>query len=186
MTMTNPSLIHIKTLRKRYHLNQKQLAEKAQVSQSLIAKIEAGKVDPSFTKAQQIFQALEELRQKEEIKAGQVMNTKMVFAKPTDSIKDLIKIIKTKGISQVPVRQQGKILGLVSESAILATIGEHPEKASSLKAAEVMEEAPPIVSAQTGLRTVVELLKNHPLILVAEKGEIKGVISKTDVLGRME
>ncbi len=180
------SLNEIKTLRKRCYLNQKQLAEKAQVSQSLIAKIEAGKLDPSFTKAQQIFQALEELRQKEETKAYQVMNTKIVLAKPADTIKELIKIIKHKGISQLPVVQQGRVQGLISEGIILTKIGEHPEKASTLKAAEIMDEAPPIVSTQTGLRTLVELLKNHPLILVAEKGEIKGVISKTDVLGRME
>ena len=74
--MVFKSLNEIKKLRKKYNLNQKELADKAGVSQSLIAKIESGKVEPTFTKAQKIFEALDELREKEEIKAKEIMNTK--------------------------------------------------------------------------------------------------------------
>ena len=43
------SLTQIKTLRVKYGLNQKELAQQAGVSQSLIAKIEAGKAkNPTF------------------------------------------------------------------------------------------------------------------------------------------
>ena len=48
-----------------------------------------------------------------------------------------------------------------------------------------MEDTPPIVSTKTGLKILIELLKDSPLILVAEKGEIKGIISKTDVLDKI-
>ncbi|MBI2668218.1 CBS domain-containing protein [Candidatus Woesearchaeota archaeon] len=184
--MIDSTLEQIKRLRKKYHLNQKELADKAGVSQSLIAKIEAGKLDPSYTKAQQIFQALEQLREKEEIKAHQIMNSKIIFAQSSDHLKDIIKIMKQKGISQVPVMQKEKVCGIISESAILQKIADHPETVSSLKAGEVMDDVPPIVSLQTGLKTLLQLLQDNQIVLVAEKGDVKGIISKSDVLGKME
>ena len=184
--MENPTLHQIKTLRKKYHLNQKELAARAGVSQSLIAKIEAGKIDPSFTKAQQIFTALEQIREKEEIKAKDIMKTKVIFAKVNDSVKDIIRIMKSKSISQIPVLFREKVCGVISESTVLQKIAERPQTISSLKAGEVMEEVPPIVAPNTGVKTLLLLLQNYSIILVAEKGDIKGIISKTDVLGRME
>ncbi|MBU1622358.1 MAG: CBS domain-containing protein, partial [Nanoarchaeota archaeon] len=52
-------------------------------------------------------------------------------------------------------------------------------------AEEIMEDAPPIVSPKTNLKILLELLKESQLILVAEKGETKGIISKTDLLDRI-
>jgi len=176
----------IQNLRKRLGLNQKELAERAGVSQSLIAKIEASQLDPSFTNAKKIFSALEELREKKEVKAKEIMSKNILFAHPQDKVKTLIQTIKRKGISQVPVINQGRVCGLITESAILKKIMEHPEKINELHAEEVMEEAPPIVSQNTGLKTLLEIVKDYPVILVAEKGEIKGIISKIDLLGKVE
>ena len=47
----------IKKLRSSLGLTQKDLAQRADVSQSLIAKIEAGRIDPTFSKVQKIFLA---------------------------------------------------------------------------------------------------------------------------------
>ena len=93
------TLDQIKHLRKKHFFNQKELAEKAAVSQSLIAKIESGKIEPSFSNAKKIFTVLEELREKQEIKANQLMNRKIVFAKTNDKVKDLIHILKRKSIN---------------------------------------------------------------------------------------
>lgn len=180
------TLEQIKALRQKYGLNQKELASRAGVSQSLIAKIEAGKVDPTFTKAQQIFDALENIQKKEEVKAKEVMNTKIVFAQGSDTVKDIIKTMKSKGISQVPVMAKEKIVGIISETTILNKIAEHPERISSLKVSEVMEEVPPIVSPDTGIKTLLHLLQEFSIVLVAEKGDVKGIISKSDLLGKME
>jgi len=180
------SLQEIKTLRKKYNINQKELAARSGVSQSLIAKIEAGKVEPTFSKAQKIFQALEELRDKEELKAHQIMQTKVLFVKPNESLKTIIKLMKSKGISQLPVKDKEKISGIVSEKAILKYIVEHPEKISSLKAEDVMDDTPPIISPKTGQKLLLELLKDYSIVLVAEKGEVKGLITKSDLLGKIE
>ncbi len=182
--MTIYNLSHIKSLRRKYHLTQKQLAERAGVSQSLVAKIEAGRLDPSYSKAQQILQSLEELRNARELKAKDVMQSKIVTAAEPQKVQEIIKVMRSRGISQVPVLRQGNIVGMVSEGAILTAMAEHPERIQRLHVRELMEEAPPIVAPTTGLKMLLELLKDYPAVLVAEKGELRGIISKTDVLGR--
>ena len=71
-------LEEVKKIRKKLGMTQTDLANRAQVSQSLIAKIESGKIDPTYTKTQKIFTALSELEKKEEAKAEQLMNTKII------------------------------------------------------------------------------------------------------------
>lgn len=179
-------LEEIKRLRKKYHLTQKDLAVRAGVSQSLIAKIEAGKIDPTFTKTQLIFKALEDLREKEELKAKDVMNKKVSFADVNDSLDKIIKVIKSKGISQLPVLSKENVCGLITESLILKKVMENPEKVHLLKAGDLMEDSPPIVSPKTGLKTLLNLLQENQIVLVSEKGKVKGVISRSDLLGRVE
>ena len=178
-------LEEIKRLRRIADVNQKELASKAGVSQSLIAKIESGKVEPTYNNARRIFEALDQLQQKKEVKAKEVMNTKVIFAKDNDLILKINKTMKTKGVSQIPVLRKGKVCGLISESLILKEVLEHPEEVNRAKVGDLMEEAPPIVSPEAGLKMLLELLKDYPVVLVAEKGDIKGIISKADLLGRI-
>ncbi|PIN73237.1 XRE family transcriptional regulator [Candidatus Woesearchaeota archaeon CG10_big_fil_rev_8_21_14_0_10_45_16] len=178
------SLEEIKRLRKQYHLNQKELADKAGVSQSLIAKIESGKVDPTYTKARQIFEALEELREKAEIKASQLMHKKVVFIESKDSLKEAIMTMRKRSISQMPVLSKGKVAGLLTENLILQQIVENNDV--DIPVGEIMDDAPPIVSPKTGFKSISELLTHSPVVLVSEKGEIQGIISKADLLGKIE
>lgn len=177
-------LEEIKKLRKKLGIGQKELAGLADVSQSLIAKIESGKIEPTYNKVKKIFNVLEELEEKEEVKAKELMNKKVIFAKSTERVKDIIKVMKRKGISQMPVLKKGKICGIINEKIILESIAEGKE-VGEMEAEELMEECPPIVSLETNQKIVLGILKAYSIVLVAEKGEIKGLISKSDVLGRI-
>lgn len=180
-----PPLSEIKRQRKLLDLNQKQLADKAEVSQSLIAKIESGKVEPTYNNAVRIFQSLNELKEKEELKAKDLWHTKVFFAQMSDSVHAIAKLMKEKGVSQLPVLYKEKVCGLITESIILKRFSENPAGIIKIKVGDLMEEAPPIVSKETGLKMLLELLKTSSVLLVAEKGEIKGIISKADLLGRI-
>lgn len=175
----------IKRIRQKLGLNQKELAIRAGVSQSLIAKIEAGKLEPTYSKACKIFAALEEIEEKEAVKAKDLMNKKVVFAKPKEKVKEIIKAMKRKGISQMPVLKEGKVCGVINEKIILENIAAG-KNVGEMKVEEVMDDSPPIISLNTTRRTILQILKEHSIVLVAEKGEVKGIISKSDVLGRIE
>ena len=174
-------LEEIKKIRKKIGMTQTELANRSGVSQSLIAKIESGRIDPTYTKTQKIFAALSDLEKKEEIKAGQIMAGKIISVAPADSIKEAIAKMKKSQISQLPVVEDHKLVGMVSESTILEAMLN--SKASHVR--EVMQEAPPIVSKVTSIQVVSNLLRHFPMVVVSEEGNLVGLITKTDLLGKM-
>ncbi len=174
-------LQEIKHLRKKLGLTQSALAKYANVSQSLIAKIESNSIDPTFTKAQNIFTVLQSLSEKEEKKAVSLMNTTLISLAPTDSLKTAIKKMKQHSISQIPILENKKAVGLISESAILNAIMNNIPTDTGLQ--ELMDEAPPTIDANASIRVISHLLKFYPLVIVAEKGKILGLITKADLLG---
>ena len=174
-------LAEIKKIRKSLELTQSELAKKANVSQSLIAKIEAGKIDPTFTKTKKIFETLDFLQNKEEIKAGELMNQKIISIAPSDTIKDSISQMKKFGISQMPVLDDHHIVGLVSESTLLNALMSGKNK----KIQEIMEETPPTVSKTASIKVVSSLLRHYPVVLVYDSGKLAGLITKADLLARL-
>ncbi len=174
----------IKRIRKRHGLSQVQLARLSGVSQSLIAKIESGRVDPSYTNAKKIFEALAGLNEKEELKASDIMVKKVMYAYPDEPVEKIVKKLKSHNISQMPVMSRNRIIGLVSESDILNTIAEGGS-IEKLRARDVMDEAPPIVSGKTRASTLFDLLKISQIVIVAEGGTFKGIVTKADLLAKL-
>ncbi len=180
--MNFPTLDTIKIKRKRIGLTQKQLAVASQVSQSLIAKIEFGSVEPSYSIATRIFQALEETEMKSSKTARDVLNVKVVSVKPTDSILVAIREMKRLEISQLPVIQKEAIVGVVSETDVLTALTESKKEASAVRVEEIMKETPPVVSISTPINAITPLLAHSQIVIVQEMGKLKGVITKSDLL----
>lgn len=176
-------LAEIKYIRKKLGLTQTDLAKRADVSQSLIAKIESNRIDPTYSNAQKIFNTLNELMRKEEILAGKIMQKKIISAKPKDSLRDVIRKMKQYEISQMPVMDNDLVIGLISESTILESLLK--KESENLKVEDVMSEAPPIIPKTTTKKTVIELLEHFPLLLVKDKGLFAGIITKSDILASM-
>lgn len=174
-------LKEIKILRKRLGINQKELAKKAGVSQSLIAKIEAEKIEPTYTKVKKIFDALKQMEEKEELKARDLMTKKTISIESKDLVKKAIRLMKEKGISQLPVMKDKTICGIINEKIIIDLIAEGRD-ISNIEVEKIMGEVPPIISLNTNQKIILELLKEYSIVLVANKGSIKGLISKSDLL----
>lgn len=177
----------IKDIRKKLGLTQGQLAKRAGVSQSLIAKVEAGSLDPTYTNAKKIFNALDELSKQHELKASELMNKRIVNLAPSEDVRSAIKKTKKYEISQLPVIDEGNIVGLVSETTIITRMASEkdPRKVLDLKVTEVMQETPPIITPKTEISVVQSLLKIYPVILVSEKGKLQGLITKSDMLRKI-
>lgn len=174
-------LDEVKKIRKKLGMTQTQLANRAGVSQSLIAKIESGIIDPTYTKTKKIFNALSELEKKEDIKAEQLMMGKIISVPSDTSIKEAIAKMRKFQISQIPIIDDYKLVGLVSESTILDAL----LNSKSTKVKEIMQEAPPIVSKKTSVQVVSNLLRHYPMVLVSEEGKLIGLITKSDLLGKL-
>jgi predicted transcriptional regulator len=168
----------IKAIRKKLGLTQSELAKQAGISQSLITKIEAGTLDPTYSKVKQIFNVLNTLSKSKELKAKNIMNKKLIFVLPDTKISDLIKQMKKHGISQIPVIKEDRCVGLVSEGILLDSFS----KKNVEIVLDIMQDCPPTISKNTEITIISNLLKFYPIILVAEKGKLIGVITKADFL----
>jgi len=174
-------LTEIKKIRKTLGLTQTDLAKRANVSQSLITKIESGKIDPTFTKTKKIFETLNDLENKEEIKAEELMNKKIVSVVPSENIKNSIIKMKKFGISQMPVMEDHKVIGLVSESTLLDALINKKGK----KIEDIMEDTPPIVSKKASIKIISNLLLHYSVVFVSESGKLIGLITKADLLSKL-
>ncbi|MCX8147301.1 MAG: CBS domain-containing protein [Candidatus Woesearchaeota archaeon] len=172
----------IRAIRKNLGLTQSQLANLAGVSQSLIAKIEAGIIDPTYSNAVKIFNALESFNKEKEVKAKDIMTQKIISLAPNESIKEAIQKMKKYEISQMPVIAEGKAVGSISESILLDSVIENKR---AEKVSDVMEDAPPIVSKDSSIKIVSDMLKYFPMVLIGEKGRLIGIITKSDLLRRV-
>ncbi len=171
----------IKEIRKKFGLTQSELANRAGVSQSLIAKIEAGMLDPTYSNAKKIFEAIDSLGKKKELKAEEIITRNIISVKPNDEIKSAIEKMKKSNISQMPVIEEHKSIGIVSEAIILESLLN--KKGNKIK--EIMEDSAPVVSKNTTINAVSNLLRFYPMVLVSDDGELKGIITKSDLLGKV-
>lgn len=170
----------LKKVRKQLGLTQLELARKAGVPQSVIAKIETGKVDPSYSSVKKICDVIEALG-KQGLKAEDVMNRRIYSVGEQESLEQAIAVLKKHAISQLPVlNERAELVGIVTESTVLNSLGKVPY---SQQVKDLMEPPPPTVSSGAPAEAVIDLLKFFPMVLVTEAGKFVGVITKSDLLG---
>jgi len=171
----------IKRRRKKLGLTQKKLAELVGVSQPLIARLESGDLDPKLSLIKKIFKVLDELEGR--MTAKKIMNPNVIFASPDDTAKKVIEIMWEKGISQIPVIEAGRVVGTVTESAIIKRMIERgADSLVEIRVREIMEEPLPAIPPEESLENISKMLLNSPAVLVVENGKIIGIITKHDVM----
>ena len=181
--MQLPPLTEIEKLRKKHRLTQTELAKKANVSQSLIARAEEGTVDPGYNKVAQIFQALDSYKGRE-VEARDIMTKEVVGIQHTASIEYAAGKMKKHGVSQMPVYDGDNILGSFSEKVILDLLsrGCDAKSFSKEEIGQHMEDAFPTVKPETPLNVLSTLLEHNTGVLVQEHGKTRGIITKADLL----
>lgn len=181
-----PGLSEIKAKRKQFDLTQSDLARTANVSQSLIAKIESEKIIPSYANAKKIFDSLERLNLESELKAKDIMTQKIISAHESDSVKKAIRLMEDHATSQLPVLVEGKSIGTISEKTILTKLGEIKNAdISKIEVKTIMDDSMPTIQENTPLNLISQMLNYNIALLVSEKGKIKGIITKSDLLKAM-
>lgn len=179
-----PKLEEISKRRRVLGLTQKHLARLAGVSQSMIAKIEAGTTDPSYLKTKAIFDTLAKMQREKEPRARDLMQLKVVSIDENDLVSEAATIMKETGFSQLPVTSGRNIIGSIAEKAIMDRIvsGISPHELSNMHVSKVMTEAFPQIDDKAPLSLISTLLQYHSAILVMKRGQVAGIITKADLL----
>jgi len=171
----------LKKIRRQLGLTQSELASKAGVSQSMIAKIEAGLIDPSYSHIKQIFDTLSSMHSGRQKKASDVMAKRLLTVHPDAGLREAIHMMRSHSVSQLPVVKKDALIGMVSESDLLNALSGH---LNADRVEDIMGDAPPGVAANTSIDVVLNLLKFGPLVAVMDRGVIVGVITKSDIINK--
>jgi len=157
-------------------MTQSQLAKLVGVSQAHIAKIEGEKVDPRLSTVNKILQILAAGRGK---KCGEIMTAGVITASPEDNIREASQLMVRHAISQLPVIQRDRVIGMITEEGIVRNLS--PNIADE-PVENVME--PPLLSVpeDTDISVIRPLLEAHPGVLVTRKGKLVGIITRSDLL----
>ncbi len=179
-----PTIEDIAKKRRQLGLKQTELAKLAGVSQSLIAKLETGRIESSYTKVKMIFDVLDRLEAKTIIQEQKVVPNKIISIQNNEPVSKVVKLMKDYGYSQIPVFNGKRSVGSVSEKTILRQIleGKDLDQISKLQTESIMEEAFPQVSDDAPLSLISSLLQTYSAVLVAKKGNVAGIITKADLL----
>lgn len=182
-----PRLDYIKQLRTKLGITQRKLAARIGISASMINQIETGRCKPSYETAKKIFEFLDSMEGKSSTKAGDICSRILVSVQKNQSIHDAITKMRTHSISQLPVFDEGIVVGILSEDRLAKTIAESNNKnLSDMSIASVMEAPPPIVDVSTPAKALIPLVRFSKCVLVSEIGNVVGVITLTDTLKMVE
>ncbi len=181
-----PDLEEIQKRRRSLGLSQKQLASYAGVSQSLIAKIEGGKIEPAYRNVKRIFEMLENEmgKQKRRVLAKEISNKKVIGVDKKDAVHIAIELMRKYEISQLPVYDENTPVGSITEKVITNNIAQKkdPKELSKMPVEKVMEEGLPLISENAPVEILIPLLQYSPAVLTIKKGVTTGIITKADLL----
>ncbi|MBN1329334.1 MAG: CBS domain-containing protein [Candidatus Heimdallarchaeota archaeon] len=183
-----PDLSEIKRRRKLLGLTQKELADIAEVSQSLITKIEKGMISPAYNLVVKIFECLENLETKVDKKAKDIMSYPIIKVSPEDTLENVTKVMQKYAFSQLPVlSSKDSCIGSISDQIILNLVSTTLEEKldfeliADQKVKTVMGDPFPIILSKTPLKAISTLLQSVPAVLVMEGREIMGIITRADM-----
>lgn len=177
----------VRKLRQKLGLTQSELARRAGVSQSLIARIEAGDIDPRLSTLRKIWKVLRDARVTKGLCAGDIMKSPVVHVTPKDTIAYATRLMKENDISQLPVLENGIQVGSISEAGLVSAVTSERDLAEiSMKPViEVMNDGFPTVSKNLDVATVSRFVEVNPAVLVVERGKVIGIITKADIIKLM-
>jgi predicted transcriptional regulator len=170
---------YMRQLREEAGLSQAELARLAKVSQAHVAKIEGEKVDPRLSTVNRILFILRTRKGTGKMKCSEIMHRQVVSVSPDDPVSKAIKTMHRMGISQMPVLHGGSQVGSIGETAIMRNFDRNIKR---LRVRDVIDRPFPVVDTQDTIDILPQLLDAHGAVLVSEKGKIKGIIPKSDLL----
>lgn len=162
-------------------LTQAELADRAGVSQPLIARIEGGDVDPRLSTLRSIVEAMETAEGDVE-RAADLMHEGIVAVSPEDPVSVAVERMQEAGYSQLPVISDGVPVGSISDEDLVHAdegVGTDPVR-------EWMAESFPSVSPDATLDQVTGLLDHYKAVVVTDGGQTLGIITGADVAARVQ
>ena len=187
-----PTIEEIGKMRKNLGISQKELARTCGVSQSYIARMEKGSINPTYDKIRKIYDYLSVFSLKAEsfdLIASKIMSKSVITCHFNDPIISALNTMREKGYSQLPVvNGENKIMGTITEADVNEILlkGTPIDSLKNLSVRKVMGPTLPQMPLNTPVSVIYPILRFSNAVLIMDGGELKGIISKADILKAVE
>ena len=106
----------------------------------------------------------------------------IISVAPGATVRQALSLMSLHDVSQLPVMAERNCVGSVSES-VLSVRGLEDVKVLEQTVGDTMDSPFPVVDAEHPMDAIVKLLsKSNPAVLVREAGEIRGIVTRSDML----
>lgn len=105
----------------------------------------------------------------------------LITATPEESLRSVYTRMKTYDISQIPVIERGKVVGIIDESDLLFALQKNAQ-ALKQKVSQVMSKRLKTLEPKESIEKVIDLLKKDMVAIVADQKEFFGIITKIDLV----
>lgn len=160
------------------------LAKAAGVSQSIIAKIEAGSVDPTYSTLAAVSRALVAGSADRGNKASAIMSSPVIGIHESATLAECVGMMKKRGFSQIPVLLGRKMVGTISEGHIMSLVSSahDPRAVLAEKVGAHLLPSFPIVARDTPVEALFSLFRFFPAVIVGSADQPEGIVTKIDLL----
>jgi predicted transcriptional regulator len=178
-----PLPAELRALRRRLGLTQAEVARAAGVSQPLVARMESGAVDPRASTLRAVVEALGQAERKG-VHLREIMTAPVTSVKATDTVAAAIRVMREKGISQLPVLGKGVPVGSLSDRTVIHALSEATDADALARTpvGSLMGPPFPMADPDTSVDQAFPLLEDQPAVLIVERGKLLGIVSKADLL----
>ena len=152
-----------------------ELAKLSGINKGTISRILRKKVEPSYATMKSLFEAVYAIASAKEKVVAEVMTRKVVTAKEDESIYNVKRKMLDGKLSQLPVLSGDNVIGIVTESSILAN-------SNAAKAREALAYDYLVVEPQRSTAGLREVMLDFQAILVLRDGKLRGILTKSDFL----
>ncbi|MFX1560834.1 MAG: CBS domain-containing protein [Promethearchaeota archaeon] len=167
----------IKKLRRRKGMTQAELALKIGISQSYIARLERGSLDPKLSLVKKIVEVLTSDTGKI---CSEIMTTDPITIDARDVVSTAVSLMQENNYSQLPVMRGTHLVGIITEWDIIQNL-QHDLHEISVQA--IMSPSSVVtVDGNTSIDVIIPLFEKYQAVLVQNQGRIQGIITRSDLL----
>ncbi len=105
----------------------------------------------------------------------------IVAAAPTDRVREIIERLKIHDISQMPVLNEGQLIGLITESTLLTHLAM-PGHSVEDTIAPMINQQVVTVSPAAPAGSLLNLFGGSQAVIVVDGNQVTGILTKLDLI----
>jgi len=108
----------------------------------------------------------------------------VITAEASDGVQDVIRLMKKHGISQLPILDRARLVGMISEVDLLNALLKDPDSLDR-PVGDLVDQNYVLVPSDTPVSRLAQIFTQGKVALVQDQGTITAVVTKIDLIDHM-